>query len=133
MSILAKMLKGDEYPKFDDAVLANGAPTKVVKSMILSPNHVDLDSPSYLENKIKKEVRAFETLGVSTQPDTGEPVITVVMAIPGKHNKVDDIMALSKMGHAIANVAEDRLSEVHVLRSIDDDCNPWFDDEEKTC
>lgn len=133
MSILAKMLGKEEYPKFETAVLANGEQTKVVVSMTLSPDHVELDSPGYLENKIKKSVRAFESLGTVIKKNS-ERAINVTMSIKGRFNSVNDIATLAMMGKTICQIAEDRLSEVRVLNNINDDCEPWFvDDEKETC
>ena len=55
MNILEKLV-GNDYPKVETAVFADGATTIVTVSCILSPNHVDLDSASYVETKFKKHI-----------------------------------------------------------------------------
>lgn len=55
MNILEKLL-GEKYPKLGSAVCADGNITIVTVSRTLSPDHVDLDSPSYVETKFKKHI-----------------------------------------------------------------------------
>lgn len=126
--ILAKMM-GKQYPQVETAVYANGDLTRVHVSVILDPDHVDLDSPQYIENKYKKQVPALESIGVTHNEETDEQSINVTMCIKGKYNSIHDINALVKMGTTIASIAEDRLSECPVIKSLGEDCKPWFDEE----
>lgn len=63
MNILEKLL-GNNYPKLGSAVCADGNRTIVTVSRTLSPNHVDLDSPSYVETKFKKHVPILTSIDV---------------------------------------------------------------------
>jgi len=126
--ILAKMM-GKQYPQVETAVYANGDLTRAHVSVILDPDHVDLDNPQYVENKYKKQIPALESIGVTHNEETGEQSINVTMCIKGKYNSIHDINTLIKMGTTIASIAEDRLSESPVIKSIGDDCKPWFNEE----
>lgn len=52
-----KALVGEKYPKFESTVYADGCKTIVTVSRTLSPDHVDLDSPTYVQNKFKNKFR----------------------------------------------------------------------------
>lgn len=52
MNILEKLL-GNGYPKFETSVCADSDKTTVIVHRTLSPDHVDLDSPTYIETKFK--------------------------------------------------------------------------------
>lgn len=67
MNILEKLV-GNDYPKVETAVFADGATTIVTVSCILSPNHVDLDSPSYVETKFKKHIPILKEIGLDCKP-----------------------------------------------------------------
>ena len=60
-----KALVGEKYPKFESTVYADGCKTIVTVSRTLSPTHVDLDSPGYIENKFKKLVPILKEIGVT--------------------------------------------------------------------
>ncbi|MCL0148943.1 hypothetical protein, partial [Klebsiella pneumoniae] len=64
MNILEKLL-GNHYPKFETAIYADGNTTIVTVSRTLSPTHVDLDSPSYVETKFKKRIPILKEIGVT--------------------------------------------------------------------
>lgn len=126
--ILVKM--GKKYPVLESAVYADGCTTKVTVSLILDPNHVDLDSPQYIETKWKKLVPALESIGVTHNAETDESAINVTMAINGKHNSMEDLETMEKMAKCMAYLAKDRLSEPTIIKAIGKDCKPWFEDEE---
>lgn len=127
--ILAEMLGKKAYPVVETAVYANGDLTRVHVSVTLNPDHVDLDSPQYIENKYKKQIPALESIGVTRNEETDEQSINVTMCIKGKYNSIHDINTLVKMGTAIASIAEDRLSESPIIKNIGEDCKPWFYEE----
>ncbi len=124
---------GNTYPKVRTEVHATENETSVAVRVILSPNHVDLDYPSYIETKWKKQIPALKGIGVLHDDKTSEQQIYVAMQINGKYNSVDDINSLAEMAKAIATIAEERLSEPEVIKNIGADCKPWFDEEEKSC
>jgi len=126
--ILARMM-GGKYPKVNSSVYADGIATKVVATVTFDPDHVDFDSPNYIESKWRKKIPALESIGTSHNEETGEQSIIVSMDINGNHNKVSDIKSLEKMAVSIASIAEDRLSEPEVIKNIGEDCKPWFDEE----
>ena len=65
MNILEKLL-GNNYPKLGSEIFADGNKTVVTASRTLSPDHVDLDAPSYVETKFKKHIPiAFIARGIS--------------------------------------------------------------------
>ena len=65
MNILEKLL-GNNYPKLGSVVCADGNRIIVTVSRTLSPDHVNLDSPSYVETKFKKHIPiAFIARGIS--------------------------------------------------------------------
>lgn len=55
MNILEKLM-GNGYPKFETSVCADSDKTTVIVHRTLSPDHVDLDSPTYIETKFKKNI-----------------------------------------------------------------------------
>lgn len=55
MNILEKLL-GEAYPKLGSTVCADGNRIIVTVSRTLSPDHVDLDSPSYVKTKFRKHI-----------------------------------------------------------------------------
>lgn len=131
-----KALLGNQYPKYTTKVIADDGEVSVVVTMELSPAHVDLDNPGYIEKKFKKVVPALKSIYVEEHVGAGftnvvGPKITVVMSIKPQFNTLKDIVALSEMARGIVEIAEDRLSESEVLKNIGDDCKPWFDDEKE--
>lgn len=123
-----KEMFANSYPKLENAVWANENKVVVTTSLALPANHVDLDSPSYLEKKFKKSVPALESITVM-DGEHGGKVIVVTMSISSKFNSVSDIDTLAVMGETIVKIAEDRLSESQVINAIGADCTPWFKDE----
>lgn len=127
--ILAK-IAGKKYPVSESAVYADGCTTKVTVSLVLGPNHVDLDNPQYIETKWKKQIPVLDSIGVTHNAKTEEQAINVTMSVNGKHNSMEDLKTLEKMASAIAELAEDRLSEPSVIKAIGEDCKPWFEEDD---
>lgn len=68
MNILKKSM-GEVYPKLGSAVCADGNRTIATVSRTLSPDHVDLDTPGYVETKFKKsEPAAIKNIGLDCKP-----------------------------------------------------------------
>lgn len=73
MNIIKKLL-GKAYPKLGSEVFADGNKTVVTVSRTLSPDHVDLDAPSYVETKSKKHIpilksiNAIKAIGLDCKP-----------------------------------------------------------------
>lgn len=130
MNILKKLM-GDDYPKFETAIFADGNTTVVTVSRILSPKHVDLDSPSYVENKFKKYIPILNEIGVTKNQETDEQSINVTVEVAGKFNSITHMNHIVQIAAAISDIAEDKLSEPEVIKSIGLDCKPFIhaDDE----
>ena len=130
MNILKKLM-GDDYPKFETAIFADGNTTVVTVSRILSPTHVDLDSPSYVENKFKKHIPILNEIGVTKNQETDEQSINVTVEVAGKFNGIAHLNHLVHIASAISEIAEDRLSEPEAIKNIGLDCKPFIhaDDE----
>ncbi|UVX36796.1 MAG: hypothetical protein [Bacteriophage sp.] len=130
MNILKKLV-GNDYPKVETAVFADGVTTIVTVSCILSPNHVDLDSPSYVENKFKKHIPILKEIGVTKNQETDEQSINVTVEVAGKFNGIKHLNHLVHIAAAISKIAEDRLSEPETIKNIGLDCKPFIhaDDE----
>ena len=130
MNILKKLM-GNDYPKFETAVFADGVATVVTVSRILSPTHVDLDSPSYVENKFKKHIPILKEIGVTKNQETDEQSINVTVEVAGKFNGITHLNHLVHIAAAISDIAEERLSEPETIKNIGLDCNPFIhvDDE----
>ncbi len=130
MNILKKLV-GNDYPKFETAIFADGATTIVTVSCILSPNHVDLDSPSYVETKFKKYVPILNEIGVTKNQETGEQSINVTVEVAGKFNGITHLNHLVHIAAAISSIAEEKLSEPETIKNIGMDCKPFIhvDDE----
>ena len=125
MNIL-KALMGKDYPKFETAIYADGNKTIVTVSRTLSPDHVDLDSPGYIENKLKKRIPILKEIGITKNHDTDEQSINVTVEVDGKFNSIDDLRHLAFIARGISEVAEDRLSEPNVIKAIGLDCKPFI-------
>lgn len=68
MNIIKKLL-GAGYPKLGSEVFADGNKTGVTVSRTLSPDHVDLDAPSYVETKFKKHIpNVIKAIGLDCKP-----------------------------------------------------------------
>ena len=130
MNILKKLM-GDDYPKFETAIFADGNTTVVTVSRILSPIHVDLDSPSYVENKFKKHIPILKEIGVTKNQETDEQFINVTVEVAGKFNGITHLNHLVHIATAISDIAEDKLSEPETIKNIGLDCKPFIhaDDE----
>ena len=130
MNILKKLM-GDDYPKFETAIFADGNTTVVTVSRILSPTHVDLDSPSYVENKFKKHIPILKEIGVTKNQETDEQSINVTVEVAGKFNGITHLNNLVHIAVGISDIAEDKLSEPEVIKNIGLDCKPFIctDDE----
>lgn len=130
MNILKKLM-GNDYPKFETAIFADGNTTVVTVSRILSPIHVDLDSPSYVENKFKKHIPILKEIGVTKNQETDEQSINVTVEVAGKFNSITHLNHLVHIAAAISDIAEDKLSEPETIKNIGLDCKPFIhaDDE----
>lgn len=130
MNILEKLM-GNDYPKFESAIFADGRTTVVTVSRILSPTHVDLDSPSYVENKFKKHIPILNEIGVTKNQETDEQSINVTVEVAGKFNSITHLNHLVHIAAAISDIAEDKLSEPETIKNIGLDCKPFIhvDDE----
>ena len=134
MNIIEKLL-GEGYPKLRSEVFADGNKTVVTVSRTLSPDHVDLDAPSYVETKFKKHIPILKSIDVELDAET----IKVTVEVDGKFNSIDNlrhlafiaIRLLTCLRRGISEVAEDKLSEPNVIKAIGLDCKPFIctDDE----
>lgn len=125
MNILEKLL-GNDYPKFETAIYADGSKTIVTVSRTLSPNHVDLDSPSYVENKFKKHIPILKEIGVTKNQETDEQSINVTVEVDGKFNGITHLTHLVHIAAAVSELAEDKLSEPETIKNIGLDCKPFL-------
>ena len=125
MNILEKLL-GNNYPKFETAIYADGSKTIVTVSRTLSPNHVDLDSPSYVENKFKKHIPILKEIGVTKNQETDEQSINVTVEVDGKFNGITHLTHLVHIAAGISEIAEDKLSEPEAIKNIGLDCKPFI-------
>ena len=133
MNILEKLM-GNDYPKVETAIYANGNTTIVTVSCILSPNHVNLDSPGYIENKFKKHIPILKSIDVELDAVKEEQTIKVTVEVNGKFNSIDDLNNLVHIAAGINKIAEDRLSEPEAIKNIGLDCKPFIctDEPEET-
>lgn len=125
MNILKKLM-GEVYPKLGSAVCADGNRTIVTVFRTLSPDHVDLDAPSYVETKFKKHVPILTSIDVELNAVTEEQTIKVTVEVDGKFNSIDDLRHLAFIAKAISEIAEDRLSEPATIKNIGLDCKPFL-------
>lgn len=135
MNILEKLL-GNNYPKLGSAVCADGNRIIVTVSRTLSPDHVDLDSPSYVETKFKKHIPILTSIDVELDAVTEEQTIKVTVEVDGKFNSIDDLRHLAFIARGIGQIAEDRLSEPSAIKAIGLDCKPFInvdDEPEEAC
>lgn len=130
MNILEKLL-GNNYPKLGLAVFADGNRTIVTVSRTLSPDHVDLDSPSYVETRFKKHIPILTSIDVELDAVTEEQTIKVTVEVDGKFNSIDDLRHLAFIARGISEIAEDRLSEPNAIKAIGLNCKQFIctDDE----
>ena len=125
MNILEKLL-GNDYPKFESAVYADGYKTTVTVSRTLSPNHVDLDSTGYVENKFKKRIPILKEILVTKNQETDEQSINVTVEVDGKFNGITHLTNLVHIAAGISEIAEDKLSEPEAIKNIGLDCKPFI-------
>ena len=128
MNILEKLM-GKDYPKFETAIYADGNTTVVTVSRTLSPTHVDLDSPGYIENKFKKLVPILKEIGVTNNQETDEQTINVTVEVDGKFNGITHLNHLVHIAAGISEIAKDRLSEPETIKNIGLDCKPFIANE----
>ncbi len=130
MNILEKLV-GKAYPKLGSEIFADGNKTIVTVSRTLSPDHVDLDAPSYVETKFKKHIPILTSIDVELDAVTEEQTIKVTVEVDGKFNNIDDLRHLAFIARGISEIAEDKLSEPNVIKAIGLDCKPFIctDDE----
>lgn len=125
MNILEKLM-GNDYPKFESVIYADGNKTIVTVSCILSPDHVDLDSASYVETKFKKHIPILKGIVVTKNQETDEQSINVTVEVAGKFNGITHLTHLVHIAAAISSIAEDRLSEPETIKNIGLDCKPFL-------
>ena len=125
MNILEKLV-GKKYPQFETAIYADGNTTIVTVSRTLSPTHVDLDNPGYIENKLKKHIPILTTIGVTKDNETNEQSINVTVEVGGAFNGITHLNNLVRIAAAISEIAEDRLTEPECIKNIGLDCKPFI-------
>lgn len=130
MNILEKLL-GNDYPKFESAIYADGNKTIVTVSRTLSPDYVDLDSASYVETKFKKHIPILKGIVATKNQETDEQSINVTVEVAGKFNGITHLNHLVGIAAAISGIAEEKLSEPEAIKNIGLDCKPFIhvDDE----
>lgn len=128
MNILEKLM-GNSYPKFETSVCADSDKTTVTVHRTLSPDHVDLDSPTYVETMFKKSIPILKTIWVSKDDETDEQTIHVTVEVNGKFNSLKFIKDLVNIAAGINEIAEDKLSEPEVIKNIELDCKPFIANE----
>lgn len=128
MNILEKLM-GNDYPKFETAIYADGSKTIVTVSRALPPDWVKLDTPVYIENKFKKRIPILTSINVTTNAKTDEQTINVTVEVGGTFNGITHLNHLVGIAAAISGIAEDRLSEPELIKNIGMDCKPFVHDE----
>lgn len=128
MNIL-EALMGEKYQKLESAIYADGSKTIVTVSRKLSPNHVSLESPSYVENKFKKQVPILKSIDVTLDAETEEQSVNVTVEVDGKFNGISHLKHLVAIATTIGSIAEDKLSEPEAIKNIGLDCKPFIDNE----
>ena len=125
MNILEKLL-GNHYPKFETAIYADGNTTIVTVSRTLSPTHVDLDSPSYVETKFKKRIPILKEIGITKNQETNEQSINVTVEVGGAFNDITHLNHLVHIATGVSKIAEERLSEPEIIKNIGLDCKTFI-------
>lgn len=125
MNILEKLM-GEDYPRFETSVCADSEKTTVTVHHALAPNHVDLDSSTYVETKFKKHIPILKSIWVSKDDETDEQTINVAVEVNGKFNNLKFIKDLVDIAIGINLIAEDRLSEPEAIKNIGLDCKPFI-------
>ena len=125
MNILEKLL-GNYYPKLWLEAFIDGNKTVVTASRTLSPDHVDLDAPSYVKTKFKKHIPILKSIDVELDTVTEEQTIKVTVEVDGKFDSIDDLRHLAFIARGISDIAEYRLSEPNVIKAIGLDCKQFI-------
>ena len=125
MNILEKLMDNG-YSKFETSVCADSDKTTVVVHRTLSPDHVDLDSPTYIETKFKKNIPILKSIWISKHNETDEQTINVAVEVKGEFNSLKFIKDLVNIAAGINEIAEDRLSEPEAIKNIGLDCKPFI-------
>lgn len=120
-----KVLMGEKYQKFESTVYSDGCKTIVTVSRTLSPDHVDLDSPTYVQNKFKKQIPILDAIRVGKKQETNEQAIYVTVVVDGKFNGIAHLNHLVHIAAAVSEIAEDKLSEPETIKNIGLDCKPF--------
>lgn len=123
---IIEALMGKKYPQFESAIYADGNKVIVTASRTLSHDHVDLDSPGYVENKFKKHIPILKEIGVTKDIETGEQSINVTVEVDGKFNGITHLNHLVHIAAGISEIAEDKLSELETIKNIGLDCKPFI-------
>lgn len=126
---IIEALMGKKYPQFESAIYADGNKVIVTVSRTLSPIHVDLDSPSYVENKFKKQIPILTSIGVTKNKETDEQTINVTVEVGGSLNSIDNLNHLKAIATTISKIAEDKLSEPEAIKNIGLDCKQFIANE----
>ncbi len=128
---IIEALMGKKYPQFESAIYADGSKVVVTVSRTLSPDHVNLDTPSYVETKFKKHIPILTSIGVTKNKETDEQTINVTVEVGGIFNDITHLNHLVEVAAAISEIAEDKLSEPEAIKNIGLDCKPFIctDDE----
>ena len=126
---IIEALMGKKYPQFESAIHADGNKTIVTVYRTLSPDHVDLDSSSYVENKFKKHVPILKGIVATKNEETDEQTIRVTVEVAGAFNSIDNLNHLVAIATAVSEIAEDKLSEPEVIKNIGLDCKPFIANE----
>ena len=124
-----KVLMDEKYPKFESTVYADGSETIVTVSRTLSPDHVDLDSPTYVQNKFKKQIPILDAIRVGKKQETNEQTIYVTVVVDGKFNSIAHLNHLVHIAAGVSEIAEDKLSEPEIIKNIGLDCKPFIANE----
>ena len=123
---IIEALMGKKYPHFESAIYADGSKVVVTVSRILSPDHVELDSPSYVENKFKKQIPILTSIGVVKNKETDEQTINVTVEVGGAFNGIANLNHLVHIATGISEIAEDKLSEPACIKAIGLDCKQYI-------
>lgn len=134
MNIIKELM--GEYPKFKSLVYADDSFTEVTVRCTLSPDHIDLETPTYVENRFKKIVPILKGIKVCKDPESHEQTITVTVYADvskleplkrqGKFNNLEAIQHLVYIAATISGLAENKLSEPQALKAIAMDCKPFI-------
>ena len=124
-----KVLMDEKYPKVESTVYAHGSETIVTVSRTLSPDHVDLDSPTYVQNKFKKQIPILDAIRVEKKQETNEQTIYVTVIVDGKFNSIAHLNHLVHIAAGVSEIAEDKLSEPEIIKNIGLDCKPFIANE----